>query len=68
MTHAGWLVTILLLVASFGCTKHTVQVEPIKVEPIHITVDVNLRVDRELDNFFDFEDDLRPPKDEEGGS
>jgi len=68
MTHAGWLVTIVLLFASLGCTKHTVHVEPIKVEPIHITVDVNLRVDRELDNFFDFEDDLRPPKDEEGGS
>jgi hypothetical protein len=40
-----------------GCqatVKH--EVEPIRVEPIHITVDVNVRVDRQLDNFFDFQD------------
>ncbi|HEX2971495.1 MAG TPA: hypothetical protein VHP11_04145 [Tepidisphaeraceae bacterium] len=33
----------------------TVEVKPIKVEPIYITVDVNIRVDRQLDNFFAFE-------------
>jgi hypothetical protein len=26
--------------------------------PIHMVVDVNLRVDRQLDEFFEFEDDL----------
>lgn len=26
-----------------------------KVEPIHLTVDINIRVDRQLDNFFAFE-------------
>ncbi len=39
-----------------GCTP-TVKVEPIKVEPIHIVVDVNITVDEKLDEFFDFEDD-----------
>lgn len=34
----------------------TVEVKPIKVEPIYITVDVNIRVDRQLDNFFAFEE------------
>lgn len=38
-----------------GCTHHTIEVQPIRVEPIHLTVDVNVKVDRELDRFFDFE-------------
>ena len=40
-----------------GCSKHTIDVQPIRVEPIHMTLDVNIRVDRELDQFFDFEED-----------
>jgi hypothetical protein len=39
-----------------GC-KHTIAVEPIEVRPIHLTLDVNLKVDRELDEFFDYEDE-----------
>ena len=38
----------LLLFA--GCA--TVKVEPIEVKPIHITVDVNVKVDKALDDFF----------------
>ena len=34
----------------------TVEVKPIKVEPIHVVVDVNVRVERQLDQFFAFED------------
>ena len=37
-----------------GCTHH-IDVQPIKVEPIYMTLDVNIKVDRELDQFFDFE-------------
>lgn len=33
-----------------------VTVDPIRVEPIHLTLDITLKVDRELDRFFDFED------------
>jgi len=50
--------SILLLFMAAGCTKHTVetksQVElaPVEVKPIHITIDVNIRVDRALDDFF----------------
>ena len=33
-----------------GCA--TVKVEPIEVKPIHITIDVNVKVDRALDDFF----------------
>jgi len=27
-------------------------VAPVEVKPIHITIDVNVKVDKELDNFF----------------
>ncbi len=30
-----------------------------EVEPIHITLDVNLKVDRELDEFFAFEQPIK---------
>jgi len=35
-----WIVVTLLLSA---CGAQQVKVDPVKVEPIHITVDVNLR-------------------------
>ena len=34
-------------------STHQVEVKPIRVEPIHITIDINVRVERALDNFFD---------------
>jgi hypothetical protein len=33
-----------------GCLN--VKTEPIEVKPIHITVDVNVKVERALDDFF----------------
>ena len=42
-------VTLLPLLLS-GCLN--VKTEPIEVKPIHITVDVNVKVERALDNFF----------------
>ena len=40
----------LLLIS--GCTKHEVDIKPVEIKPIHITIDVNVKVDRALDNFF----------------
>jgi len=37
-----------------------VSVDPIEVKPIHITVDVNIRVDQRLNQFFAFEEELAP--------
>jgi hypothetical protein len=42
---------LLLALLAVSCLK----VEPIEVKPIHIVMDVNIRVDRELDQFFAFE-------------
>ena len=42
---------IAFLVA-FGCTQHKVEVAPVEVKQIHITIDVNVKVDKALDDFF----------------
>lgn len=38
-------------------TSHEIEVKPVetvhKIEPIHITIDVNVRVEKALDDFFD---------------
>jgi len=35
-----------------ACTKHKVEVEPVEVKPIHITIDINVKVDKALEDFF----------------
>jgi hypothetical protein len=40
------------VLAAAACTQHKVEVAPVEVKPIHITIDVNVKVDRALDNFF----------------
>ncbi len=37
-----------------GCiqTKHEVAIAPVEIKPIHITIDVNVKIDKELDDFF----------------
>ncbi len=48
------LAAVILLATVLGCnTQHKVQVEPVEIKPIHITIDVNVKVDRALDDFFD---------------
>ena len=42
----------LILLISHGCTQHRVEVAPVEIKPIHITIDVNVKVDRALDDFF----------------
>ena len=42
---------LALLPLSFGgCLS--IKTEPIEVKPIHITVDVNVKVEKALDDFF----------------
>jgi len=43
-------VGIMLMLA--GCTQHKVEVAPVEVKPIHITIDINVKVDKALDDFF----------------
>ncbi len=50
------LAGIILLVA-LGCTQHKVEVAPVEIKPIHITIDVNVKVDKARDDFFSDVDD-----------
>ena len=43
---------VMLLLQSACSTRHEVQMAPVEVKPIHITIDVNIKVDRALDDFF----------------
>jgi len=37
-----------------GCqSTHQVEVKPVEIKPIHITIDINIKVDKALDDFFD---------------
>ena len=47
-----WLIVLALLGAGTGAGCVRVKTDPVEVKPIHITVDVNLRIERELDDFF----------------
>lgn len=48
-----FLCGMAFIVSMCACrTSHKVEVAPVEVKPIHITIDVNVKVDRELDNFF----------------
>lgn len=38
-----------------------VKVDPIEVKPIHIVHDINIRVDRQLDEFFAFQEKMAGP-------
>jgi hypothetical protein len=44
------LTSAVLLLLTSSCAR--VTVDPIEVKPIHITMDITLRVDRSLDDFF----------------
>ena len=50
--HILIVLSALSILAVSGCTQHKVEVAPVEVKPIHITIDVNVKVDRALDDFF----------------
>ncbi|MDE3083906.1 MAG: hypothetical protein KGJ37_01635 [Verrucomicrobiota bacterium] len=46
----GRLFFCLAAFAAAGCVH--VRTDPIEVKPIHVTVDVNVKVDKALDDYF----------------
>ena len=53
MRHYGFMMILAMLFFVQGCqTSHEVKVAPVEVKPIHITIDVNIKVDKALDDFF----------------
>lgn len=50
---AAWpVLPLLLLTLLTACVRHEVELKPVEIKPIHITIDINVKVDRALDNFF----------------
>jgi len=58
----GWLAGTMVVaaIALPACTRHTVRLEPIEVRPIHITMDINIKVQREIEKDFAFMDEIEP--------
>ena len=52
------LLGAVALLISSGCTRHEVEIKPVEIKPIHITIDINVKVDRALDDFFSDLDDV----------
>jgi len=54
MKKLSFLLAGIIFLAAPGCTQHKVAVEvaPVEIKPIHITIDVNVKVDKALDDFF----------------
>ncbi|MDL2330024.1 YnbE family lipoprotein [Desulfosarcina sp. OttesenSCG-928-A07] len=50
----GIMCALSLLGGISACVSahHEVDVRPVEIKPIHITIDVNVKVDRALDDFF----------------
>jgi hypothetical protein len=48
------------LLGQSACTRHEVEVKPLEIKPIHITIDINVKVDRALDDFFGDLDKVKP--------
>ena len=46
------IIGALLLCIFSACTQHKVEVAPVEIKPIHITIDVNVKIDKALDDFF----------------
>lgn len=62
MKHRALLCGVpILLALGAGCIKLTTEneIKPIEVKPIHITVDINVKIDRALDDFFGDLDNAR---------
>jgi hypothetical protein len=61
----AWLLLPLVAVVATSCspirTENTVDLRGDPDRPIHIVVDVNIRIDRQLDDFFSFENALKAP-------
>lgn len=67
MNRLTYILTGVMLTAVGGCnTQHrietdsVVEVKPIEIKPIYARLDIYIKIDKELDSFFDFEESVQP--------
>ena len=52
-----WLAGAALAMSALtGCLSHEVEMKPIKVEPIYIKIDIDVKLQKEFEQLFDFEE------------
>ncbi len=58
-----------LAILSAGClkTQNEVEIKPIEIKPMQITIDLNVKVDKELDNVLDSPQTIAPDTGTEKG-
>ena len=61
---AAVLLCAVFIFVAQACTQHKVEMAPVEIKPIHITIDVNVKVDKALDDFFGDIDDPQDVIDE----
>lgn len=54
------MITIAAVMLVSCRTRHEVDVKPVEIKPIHITIDVNVRVEKALEDFFNEIDQADP--------
>ena len=64
LKSAAVLLCAVFIFSTQACTQHKVEVAPVEIKPIHITIDVNIKVDKALDDFFGDIDDAQDVADE----
>jgi len=64
LKSAAVLLCAVFLFVGQACTQHKVEVAPVEIKPIHITIDVNIKVDKALDDFFGDIDEDKETADE----
>ncbi len=52
------LAAVLVMLLTACSTRHQVEIKPMEIKPIHITIDVNIRVEKALDDYFSDIDEL----------
>ena len=64
LKRSAVLLCAVFIFSAQACTQHKVEVAPVEIKPIHITIDVNIKVDKALDDFFGDIDDSQDVADE----
>ncbi|OPL15661.1 MAG: hypothetical protein AVO39_07495 [delta proteobacterium MLS_D] len=58
MKHFLWPAVSVAVLALAACTQHTITADTthrVEIAPIHVTVDINLKVQRALDDALSFQ-------------
>jgi len=48
MARTVWTLAALSVLGFTGCMRHEIDIKPIKVEPIHMSLDINIRIQKDL--------------------